>query len=149
MKRYKDWNDILNDKTEIDGDCLIWTAGCHSQGYPMVRWDKKMVQVKRKQIEDKIGRKLDKTDRVKNTVCGNIKCVNPDHYTVYVKGQDEWHVSCRKYSREFRQMIRDEAKNSDKEWGYKERLCKKYNIHRNTLERMIQNDYKTEEFRLK
>ena len=88
---YEDWDEILADKTHREGDCLVWDAGLHSQGDPMVRWQKKMVQVVRKQMEDKIGRPLKGRDeRVKNTHCKNVLCVNPDHYSVSEFGTQEW-----------------------------------------------------------
>jgi hypothetical protein len=90
-KRFNSWEDLLAAKTEQRGDCIIWQAGTHSQGYPMVKWDSRMVQVVRQQIETKTGQKLDgRRQRVKNTVCGDVLCVNPDHYMVADQGTEEW-----------------------------------------------------------
>lgn len=100
-KKYKTWDDLIEDKTHREGSCLIWDAGTHSQSYPMVRWDIKMVQVIRKQMEEKIGRPLKgRAERVKNVRCGNVLCVNPDHYEISEYGSDEWKCIAHAYTKE-------------------------------------------------
>ena len=95
-KNFENWAELLAAKTSIQGDCLIWTEGCHSQGYPMTRWDGEMVLVKRKVMEDKLGTTLERGRRVKNT-CGNQLCVNVDHYFVAEQGTKEWIAGTSKY----------------------------------------------------
>lgn len=90
-KRFDSWEDLIQAKTEKRGDCLIWQAGTHSQGYPMVRWENRMQQVVRVQMELKTGQKLDgRNQRVKNRVCDDVLCVNPDHYIVADHGTEDW-----------------------------------------------------------
>ncbi len=97
---YDDWDELLAAKTHREGACLIWDAGLHSQGYPMVRWQLKMVQVVREQMERKIGRPLNgRAERVKNR-CGNILCVNPNHYIVAEYGSQEWKCVAHEYDEE-------------------------------------------------
>lgn len=103
-KNFENWAELLAAKTSIQGDCLIWTEGCHSQGYPMTRWDGEMVLVKRKVMEDKLGTTLERGRRVKNT-CGNQLCVNVDHYFVAEQGTKEWIAGTSKYSKTDRHII--------------------------------------------
>lgn len=101
---YDTWEDLIAAKTHREGDCLIWDAGCHSQGYPMARWGNKMVKVDRTQCELKLDRTFDRSTRVKNE-CGNIKCVNPDHYLITEYGEETWKCWSFKYSDEQRADI--------------------------------------------
>lgn len=79
---------ILN-RIKKQKDCLIWTGGLHPQGYPMARIDNKMYLVSRYMMEEHIGYKLKKQQRVKNR-CGNKLCVNPEHYIIAEPGTEEW-----------------------------------------------------------
>ena len=101
---YDTWEDLIAAKTHREGDCLIWDAGCHSQGYPMARWGNKMVKIDRTQCELKVGRTFDRSTRVKNQ-CGNIKCVNPDHYLITEYGEETWKCWSFKYNDEQRADI--------------------------------------------
>lgn len=105
---YDSWDDLLAAKTHVEGDCLIWDAGCHSQGYPMVRWDNKMVMVKRQMIENKLNIKLVRSQRIRsNGKCDNIRCVNPDHYSLIERDQEEWKCYRIAYDDELRQEVAD------------------------------------------
>ena len=101
---YESWGDLLSKKTIMEGDCLIWQAGTHAQGYPMVRWDHAMVMVNRKLMEDKLGVNLERNQRVKNT-CGNILCVNIDHQVLVEKGSKRWASHNVRYKAEERANI--------------------------------------------
>jgi hypothetical protein len=140
--RYTDWNKLIADKTEQDGDCLVWTAGTHSQGYPMCRWDGNMVQVARIAIERRDGIKLTKAQRVKNR-CGKIMCVNPDHHIIAEPGTEEWKCVNFVYPIETRQKIRDEYEQRKDEYGVKQRLVEKYKVSRVTLDKIIKDGYNT------
>lgn len=99
------WEEILERKTRPEGDCLIWTAGCHSQGYPMVRYKNRMVKVDRTQIEKKYDITLTRNERVKNT-CGNIKCVNVEHYELLERDDPKWNCVEHGFSEEKKRDIK-------------------------------------------
>lgn len=110
MKRkhryYDTWEELIEAKTHPEGDCLIWDGGTHSQSYPMIRWDGKMVQVVRQQVEERRCQKLDgRRQRVKNMTCENVLCVNPDHYIVADYGSEEWKCVVNAYSEKNRKNI--------------------------------------------
>lgn len=98
------WEEIMERKTKWEGDCLIWTAGCHSQDYPMTRYNGKMVKVDRTLIEKKFDITLKKEQRVKNT-CGNIKCVNVEHYDLIERDDVRWKCISHAYTPEQRKHI--------------------------------------------
>ena len=129
----------LNDKIVKAKDCWIWTAGRHRQGYPMMRDPrdmKKMILVSRYFMEKKVGYKLKKDQRVKNT-CGNILCVNPDHYILAEYGEQEWKC-VRNFIPEWqREQIRQEYHNTEKYHGQKKDLITKYEIHYETLNNIL------------
>ena len=104
---YDDWEDLLSHKSHAEGDCIIWDAGCHSTGYPMVRWDGQMVMVKRKMMEDKLNIKLVRSQRIRHVGCDNIKCINPDHYALYEYGEEEWNCYKLEYEERLRQEVED------------------------------------------
>ena len=152
MKRkhrfYDSWEDLIEDKTKRSGDCLEWQAGRHAQGYPMIRWGGRMVQVARQQIEEKTGQKLDgRNQRVKNR-CGNLSCVNPDHYIVADYGSKEWNcVNHLVYSEEDEAdicRIYDEFESSTgTKYGYQVEVKRKYpNISRTTILKFINKHLK-------
>ena len=119
-REYDSWEQLIAAKTHVEGDCLIWDAGCHSQGYPMVRWDLKMIQVVRKQVEEATCQKLDgRRQRVKNRVCDNIKCVNPDHYIVADYGTQDWKCVGHTYDTETRNRIKEIYNNYQSPGGTK------------------------------
>ena len=103
---YDTWQELIEDKSHREGDCIIWDAGTHTQNYPMVRWDGKMVQVVRQQMEEKTGVKLKGRDqRVKNRVCNNVLCVNPDHYIVADFGTKDWECVTHQYTEEEKRKV--------------------------------------------
>tara|TARA_R100000027_G_C2248890_1_gene93899 strand:+ start:40 stop:456 length:417 start_codon:yes stop_codon:yes gene_type:complete len=131
----------FKDKITKVGDCDMWTAGCHMQGYPMMRNPdnmKQMVVVVRHLAEKKLGYKLDRNTRVKNN-CGNIKCVNIDHYDIVHKDEDmdRWKCTPHQIAEEIRQDIRDDYNNTEKYHGQKRDLKKKYNITYETLTKIL------------
>tara|TARA_B100001057_G_scaffold57748_1_gene51182 strand:- start:7921 stop:8340 length:420 start_codon:yes stop_codon:yes gene_type:complete len=126
----------IEDKIVKAKDCFIWTAGTHAQGYPMMRDNGRMVLVSRYVMEKKLGYKLQKDQRVKNT-CGNKLCVNPEHYILAEYGTEEWKCVRHFISPETRQQIRDEYNQSAKYYGQKRDLKEKYNIHYETLKKIL------------
>lgn len=139
-RKYNDWQEILDTKTVKIGECIMWTAGTHKQGYPMAKWDGKMIQVKRKQVEIKLGRKLEPDERVKST-CNNVRCVNPDHYTVHQKGTFEWYNRHDGYPVELKRQIKAEWDAAEGSWGTAQRLMNKYNMNRNTINRIVNKNW--------
>jgi len=143
--KYQDFQDILAAKTKSEGDCKIWTAGCHAQGYPMVRWEGKMVQVVRHLVAENTGIELRRDHRVRNTVCGNVKCCNPDHYQVFERGTLEWGKTKRWTSYEEKQRLRDlwfsQSEEEQEAWGSKKRFAKKHNLNPATLDTLINNAF--------
>ncbi len=137
-KRYNNWQELIEAKTRQQGDCLIWEAGTHTQGYPMVRWDNKMVQVVRRQMELKTGEKLDGLrQRVKNRVCGNPLCVNPDHYIIANQGTEEWKCVNFKYDEEMREALRKEYWATPRQWNKSKRLKAKYGVSHSTFYKIV------------
>ena len=134
-QKYHSWRELLADKSHVEGDCLIWDAGTHAQGYPMAKWADKMVLVARKNMENKLGRTLAKAERVKNS-CGNELCVNPDHYYVAQPGTEEWKCIGFKYSDQERRQIFDTYKSYKGRWGGFKKTCDQYNIARGTLHKI-------------
>ena len=143
-RNYETWQELIEDKTRREGDCLIWEAGTHSQGYPMVRWELTMVQVVRKQVEEATSQKLDgRNQRVKNRSCGNLLCVNPDHYIIADYGTEEWNcVNHLVYSKEEKDDMYEIYKNhlatNPTKYGYQNAILKKYpNVSRTTIGKII------------
>lgn len=102
---FDNWGDLLAAKTHTEGTCIIWDAGCHLQGYPMVRWDGKMQMVKRVMMERKLDIELTKQQRVKNS-CGNLKCINAEHHYIAEPGTEEWKCVGHQYTDEQRSLVR-------------------------------------------
>lgn len=121
-------------------DCMMWSAGTHMQGYPMMRDPRntsKMILVARYLMEEKLGYRLDKDTRVKNT-CGNLRCVNPDHYDVIDReDMGRWKCTPHYIKEDKRQEIRDEYNNTEKYHGQKRDLKHKYRITYETLNRIL------------
>lgn len=140
FRKYKDWDEMIEEKTVKAGDCLIWTGGTHSQGYPMVRWDNKMIQVKRKQMENKLGRELAVDERVKST-CNNVRCVNPEHYTMFAKGEDGWYNRHDGYPIEVKRKVKADWDAADGAWGTTQRLMNKYGMNRLTINRIVNRNW--------
>ena len=131
--------EMKNKITKVN-DCDMWTAGCHMQGYPMMRDPRnksKMILVSRYLMEQKLGYKLDRDTRVKNT-CGNVKCVNVDHYEAIPKSDmDRWKCTPHYIKEPQRQTIRDDYNNTEKYHGQKRDLKNKYNITYETLNKIL------------
>lgn len=140
FEKYKTWQELVEDKSHQEGDCRIWDAGTHAQGYPMAKWSNKMVLVARKQMEEKLGRTLSKPERVKNR-CNNPLCVNPEHYIVAQPGTEEWKCINFVYDKETRRQIFDTYKGYEGRWGGFKKTCDQYNIARGTLHKIIK-EYK-------
>lgn len=130
-----DYIDELYENTRQEDDCLIWLGGCHTQGYPMQRFQGKMVLVARLLKAWQMGEDLDSNRRVKRT-CQNKKCVNPDHYFVAEPNTEEHKCFRFKYPEETRKAIRKDWL-ANPVWGQKEQLCQKYKIARLTLDRIL------------
>jgi len=135
-KKFDKWEDLVEAKSHVEDECIIWDAGTHKQGYPMAKWADKMVLVARKQMEEKLGRTLAKAERVKNS-CGNPLCVNADHYFVAQPGTEEWKCINFVYSPEQRRQIFDDYMSYNGAWGSFGKICKKHNIARGTLWKII------------
>lgn len=133
----------IEDKITPVADCLMWSGGCHMQGYPMMRdpRDKsKMILVARYLMEKKLGYRLKRDTRVKNT-CGNIKCVNPDHYDVIEReDMDRWKCTPHQIKKEIREQIRKEYSETEYYHGYKKDLKVKYNISYETLNKILNEE---------
>lgn len=130
--------EMKNKITKVN-DCDMWTAGCHMQGYPMMRHPEHrgMVLVSRYLMEQKLGYKLDRDTRVKN-ICGNVKCVNVDHYEAIPKSDmDRWKCTPHYIKEPQRQTIRDDYNNTEKYHGQKRDLKNKYNITYETLNKIL------------
>ena len=131
----------LDEKIKKKGDCDIWTAGLHTQGYPMMRdpnVKNRMVIVVRWLAEQKLGRKLTRHTRVKNN-CGNVKCVNINHYDIvdYDTDIDRWKCTPFEIPEKTRQKIRDDAESTEHYHGKRRDLKNKYNITYGTLDKIL------------
>lgn len=140
VRKYNTWQEVVEAKSHYEGDCRIWDAGTHKQGYPMAKWDDKMHLVARKQMEHKLGRTLAKAERVKNS-CGNELCVNPDHYYVAQPGTEEWKCVNFRYDDAKRREIFDDYMSLNGAWGSFGKICEKHKIARGTLWKIIK-EYK-------
>lgn len=133
MKSLKD----LERKSRQEGDCRVWFGGVHKQGYPLVRWNGQMKLVSRIVLEDKLGRDLERKERVKNT-CGNILCINPDHYIVSQPGDKEYHRGGKlKLSYKEQEELIAYYDSKENKWGVKTELARKYGINGHTVNRII------------
>ena len=145
--KYATIDQVLDEKAEWQGDCLIWIAGCHTQSYPMVRFDGKMRLVARYLKELEVDRNLDRSERVRNVVCKNPLCVNPDHYKVMEHGTVEWAETRAWTSQEVKQNLRDlwysQTKQERFAWGSQARFSKKHKINGTTLRHIINNTFAT------
>ena len=130
----------IKEKIQKVKDCDMWIAGCHMQGYPMMRdpdTKNKMVLVVRWLAEQKLGRKLDRDTRVKNA-CGNVKCVNIDHYDIVERSDMErWKCTPHYIPEERRQKIRDDYNSVEKYHGQRKDLRDKYDITYGTLDKIL------------
>ena len=131
----------MKDKIIKVKDCDMWTAGCHKQNYPMMRDPHvkgRMVIVVRWLAEQKLGKKLTRQTRVKNN-CGNVKCVNLDHYDIvdYDTDIDRWKCTPHFISPEIREKMRDEYNSTPKYHGFKTYLVKKYRVTPCTLNKIL------------
>jgi hypothetical protein len=142
-RKYRTFDEVIDDKTDRVGDCLIWQGGCHAQGYPMTRWEGRMVQVARHAIILQTGRELTRNHRVRNTVCGNVKCVNPDHYEIFDRGSIAWGETTAWATIEEKQALRDlwfaQPVHVQNEWGSRRRFAKKHGLNCSSLYKIIHN----------
>jgi hypothetical protein len=111
----------------------------------MVRWDGGMVQVVRHLMALKQGSPLARSVRVRNTVCQNIKCVNPDHYQAFEQGTLAWGEISRWTTLEYKQRLRDlwfaQTDDEREAWGAKKRFAEKHNINPSTVNLIINNAF--------
>ena len=116
-------------RTKQSGDCQIWQGGTHQQGYPMIRWRGSMKLVARIVMEDKLGRPLERWERV-GTTCGNKRCLNPDHMHIRNPGEEGYHTK-RSWA------LSDEAERdvwdtfndpTVYKWGLVKKFCEKYSV---------------------
>ena len=129
----------IKENTVQIGDCLMWTAGCHAQGYPMMRNPEtsKMVLVTRYLMQQKTGRTFTRDTRVKST-CNNVKCVNIDHYEVVERDDMErWKCTPHQVKKEIREQIKKEYLETEHYHGFKRDLKRKYNITYGTLSNIL------------
>jgi len=134
----------LKAKSRQEGDCRIWFGGVHKQGYPLVRYNKQMKLVSRIVVEDKLGRTLERSERVKNT-CGNILCINPDHYIVSQPGDKEYHRGGKlKLSYEEQEELIAYYDSKENKWGVKTELAEKYDIGIHTVTRILRRGARSE-----
>lgn len=125
--------DIL-DRTEREGDCLLWIGAKHVQGYGMMRQSGVMRSVHSVVAELKYGVKPTRYTGTRATrTCDNVECVNPDH--IIIKSVTEiWSgvfPRQRTLTMEAVREIREEYAKG--EWGRGPRLAKKYNISTNMV----------------
>ena len=129
----------LEEKTVKVGDCLMWTGGTHTQGYPMIRASNngKMMLVARYYAEQKTGKTLDRDTRVKNT-CGNKLCVNIEHYEIIPKSDmDRWKCTPHFIKSHIREEIQNDYYNVERYHGIKKDLKAKYRITYETLNKIL------------
>lgn len=139
MKTIKD----LERKSRQEGDCRIWFGGVHKQGYPLVRYNKQMKLVSRIVLEDKLNRTLTRSERVKNT-CGNILCINPNHYIVAKPGEKEYHRGGKlKLSYEEQEELIALYDSKENKWGVKTELAEKYGVGIHTVSRILKRGPRT------
>ena len=130
-KKYNTIEELVQSKSHWEGDCRIWEAGVHNQGYPMCSWRGSMHLVARLQLQEN-GEELPRMRRVKNK-CGNKLCVNTDHYYIAEPGTEEWKCKGFKYPEEKRRAIYEEWKATKHEWGSNRRIQRKHDISASTF----------------
>ena len=119
-------------RTEKQGDCLIWQGATHRQGYGLMRYGKKMQTVHRiMAIESGKFPDADFNTRIGHT-CGNYLCVNPDHLIEQTHSE----VIRKAYTRRNNTMgcfdsqtikqIRTEYEQRKNETGIQKKLARKY-----------------------
>lgn len=134
-RKYEDLRELVADLRK-DNDCLLWEGGTHPQGYPMFRWQGKMQQVARVLMEDALGKKLDRRQRVKRT-CGNVACCNVDHLMVAEPYTEEWKCVGKSITEDVREQIRTDYFDTPYYWGKNTRLAEKYDIGISTFYKII------------
>lgn len=84
MKKKKDYKklleQLLEQRTIDDGECLIWQSALCGSGFPCCKVDGRYVSVRRwiyEQIKGSIPNKMYVV-----TTCRDKKCVNPDHMQI-------------------------------------------------------------------
>lgn len=129
------------EKTERDGDCMIWQGGKHRQGYAMMRQAGEMRTVHSVIAELKYGERPTKYNGTRVTrTCGNKLCVNPDHIIIQ-KSSDikrkRYHCKNRRLTQE---QVREVRKRyAEGEWGIGRKLAKEYNVSHNIIYATVYN----------
>jgi hypothetical protein len=118
------------EKTERDGDCMIWQGGKHRQGYAMMRQEGEMRTVHSVIAELVYGERPTKYNGTRVTrTCGNNLCVSPEHVIIEQSAnlrRKRYHCKNRKLTQE---QVRDVRKRfAEGEWGIGTILAKEYNV---------------------
>lgn len=139
---YHTLKDIL-ERTEREGDCLIWQGGKHVLGYGMMRQDGEMRSVHSVVAEMIYGERPDKYNGVRVTrTCENKACVNPEHIIIRSASeiQSEAFVDGRSNSKFTMEQAREiRRKYKEGSWGIGTRLAEEYGISTSTVYAIIAN----------
>ncbi len=79
--RRKSFEHRFWEKTRVDGDCILWTARCDTQGYRAFRIGEKLHLAHRVAYQLAFG-EYESNLCVFHTGCENRSCVNPEHLTL-------------------------------------------------------------------
>lgn len=129
---------------DLTSGCWEWTGGHHKQGYPMCRFDGQMHIAARLFKEDKIGKTLKHAERVVNQ-CGNVNCVNPDHYEIATKGSEFWRKggSDYRFTQEEADALKAEWDSIEPYYGKRRDFKNKYKISDLMMPKITKGTYKS------
>ena len=139
---YHTLKDIL-ERTEREGDCMIWCGGKHVLGYGMMRQDGEMRTVHSVIAEMIYGERPDKYNGVRVTrTCDNKACVNPDH--IIIRSSSEIQSEAFLDGRSNSKFTMDEAREirrrfKEGSWGIGTRLAEEYGVATSTIYAIVAN----------
>lgn len=127
---------------DLTTNCWNWTGAKHLQGYNLVRFKGKMHRAERLFKIETDSLTLQHSDRVTNR-CGNMDCVNPDHYEVMPKGTYEFPKGIKKsrFTQKQADDMRAEYLAIPKYHGRRRDFLEKYDIDQGLFDRIIKGKY--------
>jgi len=127
---------------DLQTECWNWTGAKHRQGYNLVRFQKQMHRAERLIKETSLNTSLKFKDRVINT-CGNMDCVNPDHYQVWYEGTYEYPHGVRpsRFTQEAANELKAEWDSIQRYHGKRKDFSEKHNLSNRMLDMIIKGQY--------